>query len=223
MDENFYNNIIINGNTKFEGVETIKAFFEKSFARNNTFNNFLKNNGNMDFNKENSCFPQLFDLLLKEKRRVQINENDLDEKVIQLPSGTIISKREMFLLKEAISKKFKLLTDVNCTFLDDVFIYLFGNYFDTDNRKKLKLNKRKIYYCPCSGEFLNTNDELLKIGDKCKNCKKSVKGENRIENLSIINQFENLFNREDIKNSIEEYNEKIKQQLETPLNGKFFN
>lgn len=219
LNENFFDKFIKNGNTIFEGKEQINNFFEEAFAEDNVFNNFLKSKGQNTFNVGDSCFPELYELLLNEKKREDIDKNYLDDKVIQLPSKVMISRREMFLLKESIAEKFKLLTDVNCSFLDAVFEYLFGDYYDKKTRELVNFRKRKIYYCPCSGEFLSTENKLLDIGGTCKKCKEKIKGENRIENISMLNQIENLFNRDDIVKSIEEYNNFITTELKEQFNG----
>lgn len=204
-NNSFYEKFINNKNTiNFQGLKFIKQTLDNLWDNENSFFvKFLKSEGKLEFKRENSIFPELFDLLEKEDLN-ELNETFLNEKVIELPSKTKISRREMFLLRETISKKFKNTTDVNCKFLDDLFSYLFGDYYDNKYVKSnLDLKKNKIYYCPCKGVFLNKEKKLFTPQiDNCPSCNKKILGENRIDCLNIKQQLSNLLNRDELRNKV---------------------
>lgn len=191
-------------------------YLQKLWSYENSFIKFVNSKGSNNFDSKDSVFP----LFYEELKKVNLDKDTFKNlNDIELPSGNNISEREMYLVRELISKKLKNTTDTNENFLDDIFSYFFGENFSAKKRKDNGPQTMDLYYCFCSDrEYYFDYDTLngktfFKPGDVCPKCKFVIQKEDRIEIFFLIEQILKILSREDIKNIFLDNYKKIFEKL----------
>jgi len=217
QDEEFISKHLNSKDVPINDKEAVANFIKKCFenTENNFFCEFLKNKGKVEFSSKEACVPWFYDLLNNRKEK-EINVNDLDKKNIVLPTGVKISRREVYAGRLLISKQFKNSTDKNEIFLDKFFEYLYGKEnYNVEEKKKLSPTKYELFYCPCGEQLIFEKDN--NVDNKCKNCNKQFKRENRIELYSIEDQINVLLSRKEVYEALVKNLEEIKKELKEPF------
>jgi hypothetical protein len=204
----FYQKFMKKNHFPYKHWKEIYLHLENLWQNGNDFVKFVENKGRNCYFADNSSIPLFYKLLEKYEMKQFSFEDDISTK---LPSGINISKREIYLLRELISKKFKSTTDTNEEFLDDIFEYIFGDIYSNKERKKYETTKFILYYCFCNNNEYNfenidenKNKSLFEVGDVCFQCKNIIKREDRVEISHLLEKIFSLLKNNKLKSGVQE-------------------